>query len=336
MNPYRLQGGRVIPSRLSVTLSLAATAALVTLPAAAAAGPPGIAPLTAAPTLLRTSRASQWAVDTTISVSATGRFDVSNHAGHVQVEGWDRDEIRLRADAPRRRLDLSRSGNLVRLRVRPAGRGGDRHDHADDEDREGVNLRIDVPRRMTVSVDGIELGVTAVGLAGDLTAQTVEGDVTVRDGGYASLRSVDGDIRAEGARGRLEAFTVDGSVHVIDAEGGVSAESVDGDVDLRGVTSDAVDATTTDGDVAYDGALRAGGRYRFSTHDGTVRIRVPPDADATFVLTTYDGEVHNSVDGVRLTEMGGTGGDRRYVLTVGSGAARVEVQAFDGEIELFR
>jgi DUF4097 and DUF4098 domain-containing protein YvlB len=146
-----------------------------------------------------------------------------------------------------------------------------------------------------------------------------------------SLKSVEGDVVVEGARGRLTVESVNEDVVVRQSEGDILATTVNGDVALSGVTSASVEATTVNGDVTYDGTIQDNGRYAFSTHNGDITVSVPENANATVSVSTFSGEFESTFP-VRLTETR----RNRFTFVLGSGAARLTLESFQGTIELAR
>lgn len=263
------------------------------------------------------------AADTVIAVQPGTRLDVSNQRGEVVIRAWDRDAVRVRADlSSRQRLDLNRNGTV--LLVRPVRTGGGPAD---------ADLDIDIPRWMDVALDGTRLDVTITGAGGEISVETVDGEIEVDGGvGLVTLRSVQGEVKLRNARGRIEVNSVNEDIELSDIEGEIQAESTNGSVEIRNARAGAVRALSMNGDIDYDGTLEDRGRYVFTTHNGDVRITVPTGTNATVSVATYQGEFESEFP-VRLT---GTTRDRQFTFTLGSGTARIELESFNGEIHLVR
>jgi DUF4097 and DUF4098 domain-containing protein YvlB len=125
--------------------------------------------------------------------------------------------------------------------------------------------------------------------------------------------------------------TAAGDVRLGDVAGALSVEAIDGDVVVEGADADKVQVTTVDGDVLYDGPIRDEGRYRFATHDGDIVCTVPEGANATVSVATFAGDFEASFPIAIQSSV-----DRRFQFTLGSGSARLELEAFEGEILLIR
>lgn len=265
--------------------------------------------------------------DTTFAVADGARIEVQNRAGAIRVRGVDGGRVRIRTGgAPERALRVRRSGTTVRVSVTERWRR--------EPDDEEVDLRLEVPRDVSLRLQGVETAIRVEGVTGSVEAQSVDEGVTVR-GAARSVRaqSVDDDVVVSGARGRVDLYSVDGDIRLTDSEGEVRAETVDGDLVLRRVRSDRVEGSSMDGDVLLDGTIRDGGEYSLSTHDGDLWVGVPEGTSAAFEVNVHSGSVDASfpLPGVE------TEGDRHtYRFVLGDGAATVELRSFDGVVFLRR
>jgi DUF4097 and DUF4098 domain-containing protein YvlB len=92
-----------------------------------------------------------------------------------------------------------------------------------------------------------------------------------------------------------------------------------------------VDANTVNGDISYEGTIRPNGRYRLATHNGDVTVVVPDGADALVSVSTFQGDFASDFP-ITLRERHG----KRFEFTLGKGSARLELESFQGTIELRR
>lgn len=282
-------------------------------------GPPGAAAVV--PGASRPAAAIAATADTTVPVAAGTRLIVHLHKGSVRVGTWERQAVRITSDPPAPpSLKMGTDGKFLRVHVGPASDGG------------SVDLGLTVPAAMALDLSAPFADVILEGTRGQVTLETVSGDIVVRGAARSvTVRAIDGDVRVEGARGTVQVHSVDGDIEIVDVEGDVAAEAIDGDVRLLGVRSASVRLSTVDGDVRYDGEIRDGGRYRFITHDGVIVAAVPEGANVAVAVRTYAGEFHSSFP-VTLQ----TGPEKRFEFALGDGSARMELEAFDGEIRLVR
>ncbi len=258
--------------------------------------------------------------DTTVAVERGQRLEVSAHAGEVVVRAWNRNAVRVRAELRSgARLVLDRSSTAVSVHTRD-----DRAEHADYD--------ITVPTWMGVTLHGVNTAMTIDGVQAPIRAETVNGDITVKGGqGLVSLNTVEGSVTLENARGRIDVESVNADVTVRNAEGEVRAETVNGAVTLAALRSESVEATTVNGDLLYDGTIRAGGRYRLVTHNGDVTISIPAGTGARVSVSTFQGDFESDFP-VTLTERRG----KRFDFTLGNGGAAIDLESFQGTIRLVR
>lgn len=265
----------------------------------------------------------QYRTDTTFDVSPTARLEVNNFGGEIIVRAWDRPQVRVRADYGRRdSMQISHSESVVHVRTRSRfGPGG------------AVDYELMVPATMAVSLKGTYTDMTVEGTRARVTATTVKGNVTVRGGAeLVSARSVEGHVDVSGTRGRVEARAVNESVRISNVIGDISAENISGPIVITDVDASVVEAGTVNGRVHYDGTVKAGGLYSFVSHDGGVTVAVPDPPNLTLSLATMEGSFRSSFP-VQLQEGMRR---RRQQVTLGTGAARVEMESFGGALRLVK
>ena len=261
--------------------------------------------------------------DTTVAVGARVRLEVHTHAGEIRVSTWSQNAVRIRAEhSSRTRIDIEGAQSSLQVRARTA-RG----------EPANVDFVITVPASAQLALSGISTDLSVDGTAGEVTGETVSGDVTVRGGSeYVSLRSVEGDITLSDATGRVDVGSVNGDVQLMNIRGRIVAETVNGDVSLERIASEDIEAGTVSGDVTFTGALADRGRYRLTTHNGDLSVTVPERVNATVSVSTFNGEFESGFP-VTLTEFRP---GKRFTFTLGSGSAHLELESFNGTIQLRR
>lgn len=272
-------------------------------------------------TLLAAALLTVQAGDTTLAVSKGTRLTVNNHAGRITVTAWSRNEVQVRSTSEDDDAEIRVESSGGEVRVSQQMRYGPGE----------IDVTISVPAWMAVSAQGVESAITVSGIAAPVKARSVEGDVTVSGGAdNVSLGSVDGDVRATGVRGNLDIQAVDGDVTVQDLVGTLAVQGVDGDVRLDGITSPSVRVNSVDGNILFRGAIAPSGNYAFKTHDGDITIRPVGALNATISVSTWGGEFESAVP----VTISGSQEGKRFSFTLGSGSARIELEAFDGLIRL--
>jgi hypothetical protein len=262
-------------------------------------------------------------IDSTVPVGRGQRLEVNAFAGEVTVTAWNRDAVRVQADAGGSTgVEIDR--NATTVSVRTSGRRGP---------PPNVDLRITAPAWMPLDLSGVNTEITVAGTRAAISAETVQGDVSAKGGdGLVSLRSVQGSVSLTGAKGRLDVSSVNADVEVSASSGEVNAETVNGDVTLDAVDATSVTATSLNGDVAYNGPIKSSGRYALSTHNGDITVTVAEGTSASVSVSTFNGEFTSAFP-VTITE---TRKGKRFNFTIGGGSAQVTLESFQGTIELVR
>lgn len=262
-------------------------------------------------------------VDTTVTVGRGQRLDVNAYGGEVTVRAWNRNAVRVEATtSERNQVQVSTSATTVSVRTQ--GRHGPPSE---------IKLRISAPAWMSLSLSGVHADMKVDGVHAPITAETVEGQVDVSGGdGLISLRSVQGSVALRGARGRINVNSVNEDVGVRSSSGEIAAGTVNGEITLQINDAASVDASTVNGDIAYSGPIRSGGRYAFSTHNGDVTVTVAEGTSASVAVSTFSGEFESEFP----VPIRGTRAGKGFSFTLGSGSAQVTLESFQGTIQLIR
>jgi len=206
--------------------------------------------------------------------------------GDVIVRGWERNEVRARAEG-------HGALRLLTPNVRPAPRV----EVLVSEDREaelgpgdcGSNetVELNVPRGATVEVE-VRTGHVEVSDVSEARVKVLSGDVDVRRlSRGVEVSCLSGDVSVSDSSGPVRVTTISGDVEARNlrasaAGDGLEAKSVSGDVTFEGVAHGNVTGSATSGSLLYTGALARGGSYDFRTISGDVTLELP--ANASFNL----------------------------------------------------
>jgi DUF4097 and DUF4098 domain-containing protein YvlB len=266
--------------------------------------------------------------DTTVAVRAGSKIVVKNFAGIVEVRTWQRNAVRVVATHSRRdRVKITAGETHVAI-----------SSHSTHGPPMTVDYQLTVPASSDINVEGTYIDIDIDGARGQVSAQTVNGGITVRGGSdFVSLKNVQGAVSLEGAHGRIEVSSVNKEIRLADITGTITAETVNGFIDMRRIDSDDVEAVTTNGRIVYDGTIRDRGRYRMASHNGGISVTVAERTNATVNVITYQGSF--GTDFPIETQLGGKdsqGSRRRVNFTLGTGSARLDLESFQGRIVLRR
>jgi len=271
----------------------------------------------------RADRRLRVVTDTTLAVRPGSRFELNNFGGRVTIATWSRHAVRVQAEHVRRdRVDIGRNEGLLRV-VSSSPQGPS----------QAIEYRLTVPAWLPVSLSGVYNDVTASGLTGGLMVETVRGDIHVKNAaGAIDLRSVEGLVDLSNSKGKIKVSSVNDGVRLMKISGDVQAEAVNGDIQLLDLSSRNVEATTVNGAVLFAGSMFDDGIYRFSTHNGDIAFSMADQANATVNVSTYAGEFEAPFP-IRLKN---TKPGKRFAFALGNGKAKVELESFQGAIQLFR
>ncbi|MEJ7809826.1 MAG: DUF4097 family beta strand repeat-containing protein [Gemmatimonadaceae bacterium] len=261
--------------------------------------------------------------DTTVVVRAGARLAVDLRGGSIDVRTWDRGAVRVVA-AHSEQVAVHVESTAAVLSVRSAAARGRNNI---------VDYQITVPRAMSLTLGGGDIDITVAGSEAEIAANNREGKISVNGGrGVVSLRSTHGEVAVANARARIEVHALNGDIAITDAIGDIEAENADGSITLTRVDAARVSATTVDGEIYYEGPIRDGGRYSFTTHDNEVRLVIPGGVNATVTVATVTGEFHSDFP-YEVREQRGRG---RFSFVLGNGSALLELESFEGDIKLGR
>ena len=267
--------------------------------------------------------AQSFQTDTTFTVPQGTRLHVETQGGDITVKAWDRNQVRVQgAHSRRARIDVRMSGAVLTIES--------------DSDRgpsHMVDYEITVPAWMALNLEGMYTTIEVTGVRGQVTAETMEGNITVKGGAESvKLESVQGRLIVQGVRGPATLTTVSESIEMADVAGDVVAETVSGSITMQRMSGKNIDAETVSGNVVLDGRIVDGGAYTLLTHSGGVLVTVAEGSNVTINTATGTGSVRATFplpSAERPTR-------RRHSYRIGSGSATLDIEAFSGSILLLR
>ncbi|HXM36939.1 MAG TPA: DUF4097 family beta strand repeat-containing protein [Pyrinomonadaceae bacterium] len=162
------------------------------------------------------------------------------------------------------------------------------------------------------------------------------------------LIDVMGDNRGRGEVGNInfkvqvpvsssvDVETMRGDIHVFNIQGGAvrARVSSEGDIQLSGISASQVVASNTIGDIFFDGDLKRGGSYEFTSNKGNITLRIPGDSAFRLVAATPSKKIELGPFWNNRFQSIGDG--RKIQGDVGDGRASVTVTNFRGSISFLR
>ena len=264
-------------------------------------------------------------IDTTIMLERGALLDLSLPFGEIAVNGWNRDDMRIRATAGTGlvTLRISASGALLRP---TSERGG----------FSGLRYEVTVPAGVRVLMRTTSGTLIARGVRGDIEAHNISGRVELSDiGGLAEVASVSGQVDGERLNGGLRADVTSGEVTVAGAEGEIVIDNSSGTITLSGIRSTSVRVETMSGSVSFQGTIESSGRYEFMAHSGSIKLILPPSVGALLTAATYSGSIDSEFTPPPQTMRRGDH-EKRLELRLGDGSARITAETFSGAIIIGR
>lgn len=244
------------------------------------------------------------------TIGPAGRFELHLPAGSVEVAGVDGEVARV----------VDRNGRSLGERFRiEAGEGSLALSIRDGSmvdaifglrDRGTADLRVELPRGASVTIETTSADLEADGLVGRTHVRTASGDLTFEGvGGRLDIGSVSGDVDLEGA-GTLD----------------LRVRTVSGEVDLRAPAFARLEVSTTSGDIDVDGLLTGPGPFAIQTVSGDAEI--VGRSGLTVDAKTVTGDLGTELPHRAESRPG------RKSLVVGRGETRLSFQSVSGDLEV--
>ena len=278
--------------------------------------------------LVQAARADE--IDKSAQADPRGEVVIGNVAGEVQVTGWDRNEVHVRADLDEgvQRLDFKTSGARTTIEVvLPKGRSY----------QGSTDLVVQVPRNSSLVINTVSADQTIKDVRGMQRLQAVSGTIqTELWNEDLELKNVSGEVHVRGHSGKgvLRATSVSGGLRLDDIGSEMELNSVTGDMTVRVSELSKARIRTTNGDVE----LRASKvtddvRIDAEAINGDLRFRFPRTLDAEFDISTFNGDIDNCFGPKpHKTSEYGPGNSLRF--KEGNGDGRVRIKTLNGTVEI--
>ncbi|MCP2619802.1 DUF4097 domain-containing protein [Candidatus Aminicenantes bacterium AC-334-K16] len=276
-----------------------------------------------------------------VSLSRTGKVEISNVSGDIEVSVWEKNEVKIDAvkvsrasslekakeNAARVKIEVEKEGNILSIATRYPKK-------TFKSLNVSVNYKLTIPDKASLRVKSVSGDVNCGQIGGFLKISAVSGDVVVEQAGDGlELSSVSGNVEVSRIEGEAELKTVSGDISIAYLRGSVDAESVSGSIDLKDVSqARRVKLSSLSGDVRYQGDLNPDGIYTLKTHSGDLEIRLPAETKFDVVAKTFSGKIDSEFE---ITLVGKL--SRRELRgKVNGGGAELELKTFSGGIKLRR
>jgi hypothetical protein len=230
-----------------------------------------------------------------LTVGPEPKIRIESVEGDLRLVGWDNDEILAKTDDDA--LVLQQNGEEISVTS------------PDD-------LSINVPKNSAVSILTVNGDMSVRGLASDFEADTVKGDVAIRDVGKVSLGAIESDFSLRGAKGDVHVKSVGGDASLREVDGSLTLDSVSDDLAVHGVGGNLKVDVNEDVVVHLD--PKAGQEYTVMAGDDILLV-LPSDANVT--LTMSGDEINVHLPNVQPED------STSRVVTLGDGSAQIRLDA---------
>jgi DUF4097 and DUF4098 domain-containing protein YvlB len=286
--------------------------------------------VTVAVVLLLAQAARAEEIDKSAQADPRGEVVIGNVAGEVQITGWDRSEVHVRADLSEgvERLDFKTSGARTTIEVvLPRGRSY----------QGSTDLVIQVPRNSSLVINTVSADQTIKDVRGTQRLQAVSGMIQTEAWNEdLEVKNVSGDVMVKGhnGKGALRATSVSGGLRLEDIGPEMELNTVTGDMRVRVAELSKARIRTTNGDLELRAAkLTDDVRIDAEGINGDLRFRLPRQLDTEFDISTFNGEIDNCFGPKpHRTSEYGPGNALRF--KEGNGDGRIRIKALNGTVEI--
>jgi Putative adhesin len=271
----------------------------------------------------------------TLAADPHGEVNVSNVSGAIDIAGWDKPQLSVKADVSgsQKVLVTNERGHIsVRvegheshgIRLFGAGSGG------------SVRLQVWLPRTSELNVTAVSADVTSKGMLGAQRLHSVSGEITADVGGADNeVKSVSGDIKLTGNAqpGHFRLDSVSGDVHLGNAAGDLDATTISGDLSAELSPANTVHLHTTSGEITLTGKVGNGAMIEAQTVSGDVKLHGTAPDGYEYEARSFSGDIDDCFD--KSAERNSQYGPGKHLNgTLGQGGAKLRVNTLSGDISL--
>ncbi len=276
-------------------------------------------------TLLATPAWADADVDETVKAGDKGVVLVENIAGHVEIVGWDRDEVRVKGvlsgDAEKVVVD---GGKKVRIKVKYPRRSKNLTG--------GADLVINVPNGSSVGIECISAGIEISGVTGSIDAESISGTVVVSGRcEEVEAESISGNIKIDCDDAQIAAGSISGNIKASGSRSDVDVGSVSGNIELDFDLLLGLDLESVSGKAVVAADLDPNGNFDFEMHSGSLNLTLPADVGASFRVESFSGGIDNGF-GQKSRRTSKYAPGRELEFSTGDGDARVRIDMFSGDV----
>ena len=233
-----------------------------------------------------------------LSTSLTPNVFIDEVQGDLQVKGWERAEIVVRAQVEN--IEIQEQADAVHIRC-----------------EDGCIVRL--PWGATLTIGNIEGEARIKRLEGTLTIGEAMGALSLKEVGNAEIKAVHGELMSKLVNGDLKVGVTEGNAFIKNVDGDCFLERVEGNLELRGVTGDI--SCQVEGNANLTLGFSEVCNCEFEV-DGNVVCRIPTQADVQINLACDDENIVVKLpDGVNASRQ------VEFEHTLGEGKSQLKITA---------
>lgn len=259
-------------------------------------------------------------VDERRPLKPDARLVVTNVAGLIKVEAWDRNELHLTGTLSEdvEKLEITGSESSLRIEVKIPKHSRNVGD---------TDLHLKVPAGVSLEAEGVSADILVNGLRGPLSAHSVSGDVRLDVASTrVSAATVSGDVTLQAPSAETKVDSVSGDVIVRGAKGELRGKSVSGDVRIQAREVRDLSVETVSGDLELDLDLSRDAEVNAESLSGCVHLALPRMPDGDLEMETFSGELESGWSPIPESA--------KEFRHEGDGKGRVRLHSFSGDISL--
>lgn len=268
----------------------------------------------------------------THALAPQAHLSVSNVAGAVIVQTWDKHEVALSGSLGfNSKIEITGDANDLTIKVKGLHESDSGWFHWSDDNMGATTLKLMVPTGVNLDVDTVSARIDAKGLdGGKLDLHTVSGNVRIDAASpQVRIKSVSGEVKLKGTADHLSITTVSGDIHARQAVHNATAQSVSGDIHLGGGPLQKVQMESVSGDLNLNATLAADADADLHSTSGDIELNLGSHTPVTISANTFSGDIHSAFGKVHTPTYGpGSSLNTR----VGNGGAMITLKTMSGDI----
>ncbi len=263
-----------------------------------------------------------WAADNhkqvKLNVAANGVVNVVNNSGSVIVKPGVARQVVVNYTTNSDKIEVDANGTPDGRRVEIRTHVISAQKPTPEESR--VDYEILVPAGISIVVNTATAPITVDDLSGDISLSSDTGQITVRGvkDSFVHVHSLTAPV-------------------VMTNLSGIHAEimSSGGAIQLANVTGPKIKASSTSGNISYEGDCSGGGAYSLITHSGVINVTLPETASVDLSAQSVSGTVQNDFPlTAREHNTFVPSPGRSFAGTSHAGSSSMELQSFSGRIRV--